>query len=76
MADDAVAWANVKLQGDWSAPAVAGQLGVQKLRDLLPVFSKGKLDNMVKVRMLMACLFLGRCGSAHVSVCVSACVGC
>eukprot|EP00798_Chlamydomonas_sp_ICE-L_P020748 gene20748-27567_t len=62
MADDAVAWANSKLQGDWSAISVASQLSQSKLRDLLPVFSKGKLDNMVKVRLLMASLFISRQG--------------
>ncbi len=60
MADDAVSWANSKLQGDWSAAAVASHLSQQKLRDLLPVFSKGKMDNMVKVRLLIACLFLSK----------------
>uniref|UniRef100_A0A7S0RJ65 NELF-A N-terminal domain-containing protein n=1 Tax=Chlamydomonas leiostraca TaxID=1034604 RepID=A0A7S0RJ65_9CHLO len=50
-------WAS-KLQGDWSASTIAAQITRERLQALHRVFPKGKLDNMVKVRVLLACAFL------------------
>jgi hypothetical protein len=51
-------WANTKLGGDWSAPSVVPQLDGAKLSLLVSVFSDGNLDQLVKVRLLIACELL------------------
>ncbi len=55
---DVEIWANTKLSGDWSAPGVVGQIDQHKLNLLGSVFSTGKLDQLVKVRLLIACILL------------------
>lgn len=58
-------WLQSKLVGDWSAPAITSQITKERLQKALPVFPKGtQLDNMVKVRLLLACLLLGKSSKA------------
>lgn len=57
-ARDVEIWANTKLAGDWSAPSVVSQIDSAKLLLLNSVFSQGNLDQLVKVRLLIACQLL------------------
>jgi len=50
-------WANTKLSTPWSG-CVLSQLDETKLKVLVRVFPKGKLDQLVKVRLLLACALL------------------
>jgi hypothetical protein len=49
-------WANAKLGDPWSGQAL--QLDQAKLKTLVSVFRHGKLDQLVKVRLLLACALL------------------
>ena len=51
-------WANTKLSSPWSGVGILSQLDTPKLNVIIQVFSKGKLDQLVKVRLLLACLLL------------------
>uniref|UniRef100_A0A7S3QZW1 NELF-A N-terminal domain-containing protein n=1 Tax=Dunaliella tertiolecta TaxID=3047 RepID=A0A7S3QZW1_DUNTE len=55
-------WAQSKVlgAGDWAGPSLASQLTRERIQGLIRVFQRGKLDNMVKVRILIICLFLPR----------------
>jgi len=45
-------WANkLTSAGDWSGPTLASQINRERLQGLLRVLKRGKLDNMVKVRV-------------------------
>jgi hypothetical protein len=55
---DVEIWANTKLQGEWSGHGIISQIDQTKLQMLGAVFSKGKLDQLVKVRLLIACILL------------------
>ena len=54
---DVELWANMKLSTPWSG-CVLTQLDEAKLRVLVRIFSKGRLDQLVKVRLLLACVLL------------------
>ena len=56
MSRDAFNLAQAKLQGEWSAPEFAKSLSAEVLRELLPRFDK--LEPLVRVRLLLACLSL------------------
>jgi hypothetical protein len=57
-AKDVELWANTKYQQPWSAQAALSQLDHAKLSLILQVFSNGKLDQLVKVRLLLSCCLL------------------
>ena len=51
-------WANAKLSDPWSGLAL--QIDEAKLKILISVFRHGKLDQLVRVRLLIACTLLSR----------------
>jgi hypothetical protein len=53
---DDIAWTNAKLSGPWSAAKFAQHIKGKLLQNCLQRFEK--LDPLVRVRLLMACLFL------------------
>ncbi|GAX75056.1 hypothetical protein CEUSTIGMA_g2500.t1 [Chlamydomonas eustigma] len=57
-AKDVELWANTKYQQPWSAQVALSQLDHAKLSLILQVFSNGKLDQLVKVRLLLSCCLL------------------
>lgn len=57
-ARDTLVWVKSRLQGEWNAPQLASQLSVEKLGHLVEEFDS--IDPMIKVRLLVACLFLSK----------------
>ncbi len=53
-------WSNTKLQAPWSAAGIVTQIDAAKLAVIVQVFSKGRLDQLVKIRLLIACALLPR----------------
>lgn len=62
---DVEVWANAKLSQDAGLTGVVSQIDSAKLQMLGRVFCKGKLDQLVKVRLLIACLLLPKAKRAE-----------